>query len=203
LAYGLSGKPELDRLFKEAKMQEPIGPFYCDDAGGPIISYPLFIRGDVRDMTYFTGPMKRTLYYVQGCDEIKQSTVVGRIVPEEELPSELQLSQLSQDFSEEEPEEVQGFLESTHAYTLLYPTFKKIICLATGDRKLASLSYDSLKILHKTLLTKLAPAPNSEHTTLENVFRSSNLELDFNAKSNKRIRPRGESDNRKKKKNKN
>jgi hypothetical protein len=151
---------------------------------------------------YFTGPMEQTLYYVQGCDEIKQSTVVGRIVLEEELPLELHLSQLSHDLSEEDPGGgVEGFLESTHAYTLLYPTFKQIICLTTGDRKLASWSYESLKILHKKLLMKLAPAPNSDRTTEENKFRSSNLELDFNAKSNKRIRPRGESGNKKKTKN--
>jgi hypothetical protein len=170
LAYGLTGKPELDRLFKEAKMQEPLGPFYCDDSDAPI-SYPSFIRGAIRDMKYFTGLMERTLYYAQGCDDIQQSTVVGRIVPEEELPSALHLSQLSQDLSEEDPAGgVEDFLENTHAYTLLYPTFKQIICLTTGDRKLESCCYQSLQMLHKNLLTKLAPTPNSDHTNEENNF---------------------------------
>jgi hypothetical protein len=159
LAYGLTGKAELDQLFDEAKTQEPIGPYYCDTTGEPPITYPMFIRGKTQDMRYFTGPLERTLYYIQACDKIQQSTVVGRIVPKEELESHLHLSQLSQDFSGEEPP-IEGFLESTQAYTLLYPTFKQIICLATADRELASLSHDALKSLHKTLLEKLAP--NSE-----------------------------------------
>ena len=45
---------------------------------------------------------------------IKQSTVVGRIVPEEELLSDVHLSQLSQDLlKDNEPSSGQGFLEST------------------------------------------------------------------------------------------
>ncbi len=111
-------------------------------------------------MRYFKKPLEGMWYYIEGCDVIKQSTVVGRIVPEEELPSEVHLSQLSQDFLKEKDggdPAGQGFLESTQAYTLLYPTFKQIICLATGDYKLAALSYDALKRLHKMLLQKLAP----------------------------------------------
>jgi hypothetical protein len=86
----------------------------------------------MQDMRYFTGPLEQTLYYVQGCDEFKQSTGVGRIVPEEELPLDLHLSQLSQDFSEEDPD-VQGFLESTHT---LYPTLSYLQANhMPGDRR--------------------------------------------------------------------
>jgi hypothetical protein len=136
LAYGLSGQPELDRLFKEATMQEPIGPFYCQEPSNTL-TYPTFVCGEIRDMRYYKNPLEQTLYYIQGCDEIQQSTMVGKIVPEGELPSDLHLSQLSQEFLKEE-DPTQGFLESTQAYTLLYPTFKQIICLATGDCKLAA-----------------------------------------------------------------
>jgi hypothetical protein len=183
-------------------MQEAIGPFHSDrsepDQSEPATTttttYPTFVRGKIQDMRYYKDPLERTLFYVQGCDTIQQSTVVGRIVPEGELPSDLHLSQLSQEeFSQED--HVQGFLENTQAYTLLYPTFKQIICLAQGDRKLAALSYDTLKGLHKPLLKKLAPANSSEankENAPPNGFRSSNLEVDMYAKSNKRIRPRGE-----------
>lgn len=183
-------------------MQEPIGPFYCHEEPSTTLTYPTFVRGEIRDMRYYKNPLEQTLYYIQGCDEIQQSTVVGRIVPEQELPSDLHLSQLSQEFSDGEDGGTQGFLESTQAYTLLYPTFKQIICLATGDRKLAAVSYDALKSLHKTLLEKLVPNSDpisKERNTQPNGFQSSNLELDSNAKSNKRIRPRGEFGNRKKK----
>jgi hypothetical protein len=57
------------------------------------------------------------------------------------------------------------------------------ICLATGDCKLAAVSYDALKSLHKTLLQKLVPsneAINKERSTQPNGFRFSNLELDLN-----------------------
>jgi hypothetical protein len=111
--------------------------------------------------------------------------MVGRIVPGEEMSLDLHLSQLSQDFLEEE-EPAQGFLESTQAYMLLYPTFKQIMCLATGDRKLASLRYDALKSLYKTLLQKLAPNSEANKENMQpNGFWSSNLELDSYAKSNK------------------
>jgi hypothetical protein len=183
-------------------MQEPIGPFYCQEPSNPL-TYPTFVCGEIQDMRYYKNPLERTLCYIQGCDEIQQSTVVGRIVPEEELPSDLHLSQLSQEFAQEK-DPTQGFLESTHAYMLLYPTFKQIKCLVTGDRKLAAVTYgDALKSLHKTLLLqKLAPsnkAINKERNTQPNGFWSSNLELDSYAKSNKRIRPRGEFGNHKKK----
>jgi hypothetical protein len=203
LAYGLSGNAELDRLFKEAKIQEPVGPFYSEEQEGvcSTITYPTFIRGEIRDMRYFKNPLEGTLYYIQGCDEIKQSTVVGRMIPEEELPSDLHLSQRSQDFLDKDGDPTEeGFLESTQAYTLLYPTFKQIICLSTGDRKLAALSFDALKGLHKTLLQKLAPNSEANKENQQpNGFRSSNLELDSYAKLNKRIRPRGEFYSRKKK----
>jgi hypothetical protein len=69
---------------------------------------------------------------------------------------------------------------------LLYTTFKQIIqivCLATGDCKLASLSYDALIFcLHKMLLQKLA---QNKENTQPNGFWSLNLELDSYAKSNK------------------
>ncbi len=39
LAYGLSGKAELDWLFKEAKMQEPVGPFYSSEQEGFFCCY--------------------------------------------------------------------------------------------------------------------------------------------------------------------
>ncbi len=158
-------------------------------------------------MRYYKNPLEQTLYYIQGCDEIQQSTMVGKIVPEGELPSDLHLSQLSQEFLKEE-DPTQGFLESTQAYTLLYPTFKQIICLATVDRKLASLSFDALKGLHKMLLHKLASTnkdntqqpttTNKEDMQQPNGFQSSNLELDSGAKLNKQIRPRGEFENHKK-----
>jgi hypothetical protein len=113
--YGLSGKGELDWLFKEAKMQESVGPFYSSsEQEGFSITYPMFIRGERRDMRYFQKPLEGTWYYIEGCDMIKQSTVVGRIVPEEELPSDVHLSQLSQDLlKDNEPSSGQGFLEST------------------------------------------------------------------------------------------
>jgi hypothetical protein len=107
LAHGLSGKPELDRLFKEATMQEPIGPFYCQEPSNPL-TYPTFVCGEIRDMRYYKNPLEQTLYYIQGCNEIQQSTVVGRIVPKGELPSDLHFSQLSQEFLEEE-DPTQGF----------------------------------------------------------------------------------------------
>jgi hypothetical protein len=142
-------------------------------------------------------------YEANACKKGFRCTLVGRIVPEEELPSDFHLSQLSQEFLEEEDPN-QGFLESTQAYMLLYPTFKQIICLATGDRKLAAVSYNALKSLHKTLLQKLVPsneAINKERNTQPNGFQSSNLELDGYAKWNKQIQPRGEYSNQKKKKN--
>ena len=147
----------------------------------------------MQDMSYFTGPSSRTLYYLQGWDEVRQSTAVGRIVPNEELPSDVHLSQLSQGFLEEEPSK-EGYLESSHTFTLLKPTFKQIICLATADQGLASYSYEELKALHKTLLTKLAinSEPQNKENTPKTIFCSSNLQLDADARSNKQIRPRGE-----------
>ena len=194
LAYGLTGKAELDRLFKEAKMQEPIGPFYCDEEGKATTIYPYFICGDVRYMKFFTAPIEHTLYYVQGCNEIRQSTAIGKIVPEEELPSELHMSQLGKGFLEEGPTSEQGFLESSHAYTLLYPTFKRITSIASADRGLLSLCYVELKGVHKTLLTKLAliSERRNKENTPPNAFRLSNLELNGGAQSNKQIQPRGE-----------
>jgi hypothetical protein len=49
-------------------------------------------------------------YYIEGCDTIKQSTVVGRIILGEELPLDVNFSQLSQDvFKDDEPSSGQGF----------------------------------------------------------------------------------------------
>jgi hypothetical protein len=87
LAHYPSGKPELDRLLKESTMQEPIGPFYCQEPNP--LTYPTFVCSGIRDMWYYKNPLEETLYYIQGCDEIQQSTVVSRIVPKGELPSDL------------------------------------------------------------------------------------------------------------------
>jgi hypothetical protein len=51
-------------------MQEPVGPFYSEEEGFSI-TYPTFIHGEMQDMRYFKNP--------------------GRIVPEEELPSDLHI----------------------------------------------------------------------------------------------------------------
>jgi hypothetical protein len=62
LAYGLSGKAELDWLFKEAKMQEPVGPFYSSsEQEGFSIFYPTFIRGEIRDMRYLKKTSERNV----------------------------------------------------------------------------------------------------------------------------------------------
>jgi hypothetical protein len=196
LAFGHRGDAELDEQFEEAKRMEVIGPVYVEDEALPQ-EYPAFLSGKRKDIEYFTDPIKSaTPDFYSNAKGLLDVAALQRCQPADVsvhtgLDGEVQLSQslLSQDFVD--GEDITN-TDVQKAFSLLNPVFKSIVAL-TKDSSTLTLAYEGLRSLRMECLKAQDDKNEKSASTGTNVrFRSSNLELDKYAKSNKRIKPMGE-----------
>jgi hypothetical protein len=191
-----AGNTSIDLVYRAAKAQEPIGPFY-EDLVAPISNkYPVFLTGKAKELSYFEEPMSRTLYYFSGSSLVHQVPVLnGKVAPDLVLPSHLSLSLLTQTQDIDEGE-LGGSLAlvDTQAYFILYPKFKQIVNVSDGNARILGLAMQAMHDMHSMVLSEAAGKRSNSTTEYggRKQFTSSNLALDAHAKSNKRIRPLGE-----------
>jgi hypothetical protein len=191
-----AGNTSIDLVYRAAKAQEPIGPFY-EDLVAPISNkYPVFLTGKAKELSYFEEPMSRTLYYFSGSSFVHQVPVLdGKVAPGDlVLPSHLSLSLLTQTQVIDEGKLGGGSLVDTQAYFILYPKFKQIVNVSDGNARILGLAMQAMRDMQSMVLSEAAG--KRSNSTTDNGgrkrFTSSNLALDAHAKSNKRIRPLGE-----------
>jgi hypothetical protein len=207
IALRYTGSKEYDVAFKVAKKRETIGPYY--DADDSPTCYPVFWGGSPPgpspvDMRYYEEPMNCTLYTVEGSTIIQQSTRVrdGKALPANQLPIHSQLSQLTQeqydDHDDDSDSDVPTIIESTQAYNLMYPKFKQICLVADGNSRILGMAMQAMRNAYVLVVQEQIKGKTPSQDI--NGFMSSNLALDTSARSNKRIKPMGERENKNRRK---
>jgi hypothetical protein len=204
-----AGNSTIDLAFCAAKAEEPIGPIYEDLTATPPTTYPAFLCGIKKELTYFTDPIRRTMYYFEGSSLIHTVPVYGgKQVPDCILPSHLSLLQ-RQEEGEYEQDDVGKSLVDTQAYYVLYPKFKQIVSVSDGNSQILGKAMEAMHEMYSIVLAEAAAeepgnrqkyaeaaVEDNNNTATEDHgvkrFTSSNLPSDVYAKSNKRIRPLGE-----------
>jgi hypothetical protein len=200
MARRFTGNKEYDAAFKNGKKQETIGPFY-EPADQDPTCYPVFSAGSLEDIRFYEEPLECTLYAIPGSSILYQTTRNEKAVPLSELPSEMQLSQLTQELltEQEESNDRPTFIQDTQAYHVLYPKFKQIVSVCEGNSRILGMAMQAMRDAYGMVLAEVASEKVSSISTNNcsahsdiGRFASSNLELDMYKKSNKRIRPIGE-----------
>jgi hypothetical protein len=201
LAFCRRGDAKLDEHFDKAERMEVIGPVYVEDEALPQ-EYPVFVTGERKDIKYFLGPIQAELpdFYSDAKGLLDVAALkhyqAADVYVHTGLEGEVQLSQtlLSQDImgSEDNSPAITN-TDVQKAFSLLNPIFKSIVAV-TKDSTTLTLAYEGLrKIRRDCLKAQDDMNEDSATSTGTNVrFRSSNLDLDKYAKSNKRIKPMGE-----------
>ena len=162
-------------------------------------------------MAYFMEPMSSPMYWIDGAPTVKHTTMHrGAVVPTNPLVTEITMSQLSQQSQDEalvEEEASYYRLDETQAYSTLLPTFKKIVSVTDRNSKMLDKAFKALRYVYTNLLAevggmcgeRLEESSGDEKSPQASPgkkrFQSSNIALD-NSRSNKRIRPIGERENR-------
>lgn len=221
IAHGFTGNNEYDTAFRIAKKQETIGPFYKEPAEECPTCYPIFSPGSVGNIRFYEEPMECTMYAVRGSTVLYQTLLrKEKAVPDRELPSEIQLSQLTQELLDDDQEEANdqpsSYVEDTQAYHVLLPKFKQIVSVSDGNSRILGKAMKALRDTYSMVLSEAATENSGKNSSTTNIspstaatgvatstsnvrrFTSSSLELDMYKKSNKRIRPMGEWGNKKK-----
>jgi hypothetical protein len=198
IALRYTGSKEYDIAFKVAKKRETIGPYY--DPGDSPTCYPVFWGGNPPgpspvDMRYYEEPLNCTLYMIEG-SPIQQSTRSrdGKALPAYQLPTHSQLSQLTEEQNDDDYDsDIPTFIENTQAYHLMYPKFKQICLVADGNSRIISLAMQAMRNAYVLVVQQQTEGKTPSDDIKR--FTSSNLSLDSQAKSNKRIKPMGEREN--------
>jgi hypothetical protein len=203
-----AGNSTIDLALCAAKAEEPIGPIY-EDLTAPATTYPAFLCGNNKELSYFQDPMGRTMYYFEGSSRIHTVPVYcGKQVPDSILPSRLSLLQ-RQEEGEYELDNVGKSLVDTQAYYVLYPKFKQIVSISDGNSRILGKAMEAMREMYSMVLVEAAAEEPGNHQKYAEAaaednnttrrddhgvkrFTSSNLPLDVYAKSNKRLRPLGE-----------
>jgi hypothetical protein len=178
---------------------EVIGPVYIEDKALPL-EYPIFVTGEGKDILC---PIKVELpgFYSKAKGLLDVAALkhyqAADISVHTGFEGEVQLSQtlLSQDImgSEDNSPTITN-TDVQKVFSLLNPIFKSIVAVAKDSRML-TLTYKGLQRTHMDCLKAQDNMNENSATSMggTNVrFRSSNLDLDKYAKSNKRIKPMGE-----------
>jgi hypothetical protein len=142
-----TGNKEYDTAFQIAKKQGMSGPFYEPSPGECPTCYAIFSPGSMEDTHFYEEPMECTLDAIEGSSILYQLFRNKKVLPLSKLPSEIQLTQLTQellDADHEEADDGQSFIEDTQAYHLIYPKFRQILSVSDGNSQMLGMAIKAM-----------------------------------------------------------